>query len=516
MVIEMAREHCLGACAVLILIVFLSITPGIANGVMYTSDCAWTIEEGRQGRARCGLVAGPCDARVSWSRTFHGGGYIFSPICVGPDDVILLTVESEREGKHTVIMLDRDGHQILCLKLEGGTQNTSGPRSNAISDSQFYIKECYYPDDDLHLSCWDFSGNERWGLDLRFGEVVPVDGRGLAVIYNEGSDRGQMRIFDEEGGLLFEDTLNGWPYRAAFNAGGVATWAYYTWDYNWPLGGYAEWFCASELNPQGVSIHSGYFDSHITYPGWSIYYTKVNGLGNVFVSARKKVAAFADASLETKLWEYTPDGFTVWEDACGDPSGAWYVVYSTPDEDDGIGKLKLLRIGPDGTKSWHRSIGRPSGYSRYDQMCKCDSDGNVYYAFEGEVISLDPNGDERWRITFPQEYADILALDSSGAVYVRGLTDQTALFALSDGPPHHSRVRAKFADGAKAAEYQAGDELVILLQPYNFGDDQRVDAYLAVVAPDGSVFYFDGSGFSFPPTPWFTDVFMPNLSLIHI
>jgi len=478
-----------------------------ASGVISTSNCAWTIEEGRQGRARCALSEGPDCPNVIYSRRI-GQGLGFGGI--GPDAGLLLTTGWLQDNR--VLLLRSDGSTDLALPLPFTDPNWSGFEGCTIDNDHIYLCNTSNATSDMVLSCRHLDGTEVWAASVREGIVVPVEGRGLAVLANwRSNDRGLLTVFDEEGNVVSEQVLKHRPYIAAFNSDGVAAWAYYTWKYEYPFGADAEWFCASELNPDGVSIHSAHFPSYETYPAWGGYYTKVNELGNVLVTAKKKVAVFADASLETKLWEYTPEGFTVWEDACGDPTGAWFVVHSEPEGDDNdIGELRLLRIASDGTVSWDKSIGRPWGYSRYDQICKCDAAGNVYYGFEGEVISLDPNGAERWRMTFPEEYADVLALDSCGTLYVRGRTDQTTLFALSDHQPHHSRVRVKLPQRLGADGYSAGDELIVLLQPYNFGEDEVVDGYLAVILPYGAISFYTASGFRASPTPWFANVYLPN------
>ena len=170
-----------------------------------------------------------------------------------------------------------------------------------------------------------------------------------------------------------------------------------------------------------------------------------------------------------------------------------------------------MHLPGDGSRPWFRSL-QDTGTSYKGSGPICDVDSNVYLTRGGSVLSYSETGKLRWEIEVADYTLYIGPMDSQGMIYCRSWYEDTAsrFFAIGDGPPHRSRVRAKFADGAETAEYQAGHELVVLLQPYNFGDDQRVDAYLAIVAPDGSVLYFDGSGFSGSPTPWFTDVFMPN------
>lgn len=486
---------------------------GAAFGHISTSHCAWTIEEGRQGRARCGFSTGPGCPNVMYSRGMLEG-LAFGGI--GPEDRLLLTAGFLQDN--LVLLLRPDGSTDLRLPLPYTDPNWSGFCGRATDDDHIYLCNSNSGTRDDVLSCRRLDGSEVWNTTVRASIVVPVHHRGLAVLADwRTEDQGLMKVFDEHGNLVSEDVLKHCPYIAAFNADGIATWAYYTWEAV-PGGGFeAEWFCASELNPDGVSIHSAYFPSYETYPAWGGYYTKVNQLGNVFVAAKKKVAVFADASLEAKLWEYTPDGFTVWENACGDPFGGWYVVHALPESDnDWFRELKLLRIDPDGTPAWDKSMGRPWITMGTHSVCKCDAAGNVYYAFQGEVISLDPDGTERWRMTFPEDDMDVLALDSSGTVYVRGHTDRTSIFdqttllALSDHKPHHSRVRVKMPEREAGDVYQPGEEVIVLLQPYNFGEDEVVDGYLAVILPNGAISYYTSSGFRASPTPWFPNVYLPN------
>ena len=436
---------------------------------------------------------------------------------IGPDDCVAGSTYVT-QGNETVFVLDSDGRAKVSFEVPGGDQNWSGPLSCAVDNEHFYLLNEFYGD--MELSCRDLHGTEVWDRGLSTGNVIPVDGRGLAVAAdNTTSNTGKVTFFDAQGNLISEGMLLGSEGRPAFNAGGIAAWAYYTWKVLEPIQCEAEWFCASELNPHGVSIHDACFPyaQGYAYPAWSSYYAKVNESGNVFVSACKKVAAFADASLETKLWECTLDGFAVWENACGDPSGGWYVVHAQPEGDDGwFRELKLLRIDPDGTAAWDKSMGQPWSSISADSVCKCDAEANVYFAFEGEVISLDPSGSERWRRGLPEEYVSVMALDSSGTVYVRGDIDpttisyQTTLFALSDREPHHSRVRVKLLQRIQGDVYSLGDELTVLLQPYNFGEDEVVDGYLAVILPNGAMSFYTSSGWSASPTPWFPNVFLPN------
>jgi len=84
------------------------------------------------------------------------------------------------------------------------------------------------------------------------------------------------------------------------------------------------------------------------------------------------------------------------------------------------------------------------------------------------------------------------------------------IFAIGDGEPHHSRVRVKLPERAAADAYSPGDEVVILLQAYNFGEDEIVDGYLAVILPNGAVSYYIDAGWSASPPPWFANIYLPN------
>jgi len=99
---------------------------------------------------------------------------------------------------------------------------------------------------------------------------------------------------------------------------------------------------------------------------------------------------------------------------------------------------------------------------------------------------------------------------------VRGHTDRTTIFdqttllALSDHKPHHPRARVNLPQRLGAEEYSPGEEVILLVQPYNFGEDEVVDGYLAVILPNGAISYYTPSGWSASPTPWFPNVYLPN------
>lgn len=489
------------------IIIFLSVNLcSTMLGEISTSECAWTIIEGLQGRVRSGasvVPAGPC---LLYSRTFGSEGRRgFSFTGIGQGDLVVLTSEGEVEDEHKLIMIGSDGRVQRC-------HNVRDLWGETIDNQHVYLAKSNI-DREMILSCRTLDGVEMWRTRIGTAAIVPVNHKGLVTIGMFAEYTGTMKVFDEAGNLVCEDRC---ADNAAFDAGGFFVWATSGWDFD-PWGGAQVTYRAcSETNREGAQFHSRYYQTVEYYPPyWSEEYAKVNAMGQVLVSGERMIALFEDTALSEILWSHHLEGYTVYENACGDPMGGWYVVHAEPQgEDDYLSDAKIMitRIERDGSRSWNKILQWTESYpiASYP-FCICDAEGSVYIALGGEVLSYSPDGSERWRIRLAENDVRLLAMDSRGTLYVKKReADDPRLFALSSSPPHHSRIRVKLPQRLEGDVYSAGEELVVLLQPYNFGEDETVDAYMALIVPGGSLFFWTGDQWSASPMPLFTDIYMPN------
>ncbi|MCD6326782.1 hypothetical protein J7M28_04405 [bacterium] len=502
----MDRENCCGhlrpflkgACALLL---FVMAIPSVKAEIS-TARCAWTTDEGDQGGTRCAKGPGPASPHITYRRLF-GSGIYYGPGFAGidPDDRPVVTRSSLREGCN-VLFLALDGHTEHYLWANDGST-----AAGAIDDERFYsgIME---PDKEMLLHCRTFEGHEIWNALCIDGRLIPVNGRGLAVV-GPWFGRDLMQFFDSEGQLVSETSLripgaDSCTVRGpAFDSHGVAVWEATTFEGS---GSGSHHFVASEMHTDFVEFCSSY--SWPWMPYGACPFVKVNALDNVLVHAAGKLVLYEDVTLENVLWEHHIAGSGTWEEACGDPMGGWWVVHAVGEE-DGTDRVMLQRINPDGSLGANNVIDHRDRTTEYNPIC--DTEGNVYSHTWNYVKSYAPDGALRWRIRVCDTNVRLRAIDSLGTIYVtQTVSRPTYLYAISDGEPHHPRVRVKLPERPAGNVYSAGDELIVLLQPYNFGEDEAVDAYLAVIAPNGAVAYYTSSGWSDSPTPWFSDIFMPN------
>lgn len=484
------------ALSALFCLVFAS---SMCLGQVLTDQCPWPSFYGDQGRGRTGWAPGPRSPGVLFSISFaadrdwdwgpHLGG-------ISSGDSIIITC----------IHRGRD-EDVLLAGCDGRTLNR---KSGSVSAAAVSNNMCYFmhrdSNDNLSLLCWAYDWSELWRASCIEGSAVPVAGRGIAVADEFGYPV-TLQFFDTDGQLISEDTdVLGRP---AFGPDGTAAWVEDRLEGD-PFGWHDYVYRArSEAAREGVEFTGGLGDIR-----WCASYTKVNDLGHVLVAADKKVVVFEDVNLARVLSEHEVEGYVVWEGACADPSGVWYVVHATRrDETDEMQQVMLERIEPDGSISFDIRLQRPTGIYGYDYYYPiCDANGDVYISFDdGRLASYDHTGNRRWSLDLSGNEVELLGADSRGVLYAsERVGTPPKLFAIGDGEPQHSRVRVKLPDRAARNAYSPGDELVVLLQPYNFGEDEVVDGYLAVVLPNGAISFYTASGWSASPTPWFPGVFLPN------
>ena len=383
--------------------------------------------------------------------------------------------------------------------------------TETLDDRHLYLSE-RISRDEVFLYSYSFDGALQWDASAVTGDVVPVDGRGLAVLgpwYNLQI----VQFFGADGRLISEDSLT-MPgeelctvHDPAFNSDGVVVWVVHTSEQVFPWGGMTyHYYIASEANWSFTEFHTK--GSSLDGPYGAESFAKVNAQDNVLVNCGGRLFLFDDVSLDSVLWEHELEGYPTWTETCGDPMGGWWVVHAVGEE-NGWDTVMLQRINPDGSLGCNEVIDHLERTTKYYPIC--DIEGNVYYCLGGEIMSYSPEGEGRWRMRLSDRNICIHGMDSRGVIYASEFyASPPRLFAIGDGEPHHSRVRVKLPERLEGDVYSPGDELSVLLHPYNFGEDEVVDGYLAVILPNAAIFYYASSSLSASPTPWFSGVYMPN------
>jgi len=491
------RPFLKAASALLLLVIAI---PSVKAQIS-TARCAWTIDEADQGRTRCAKGPGPASAQIIYRRLF-GTGIYYGPGFAGidPDDRPVVTRSSEREGCN-LLFLALDGHSEHHL-----WGNDGSTAAGTIDDEHFY-SGIIERDKERTVNCRTFEGQEVWNTLCIDGQWIPVNGRGLAIV-GPWFRRNVIHFFDGQGQLVSKQPLlvagEGSASLPAFDPDGVAAWVVRTHE---PHDNTRHWTAYSEANREGVEVYSRYNTG--TVARFSISYAKVNDLGNVLVSACRKVILFEDVTLQNIVWERFVEGHTHGEEACADPSGAWYVVHYEPETDHERGKVMLARIEADGEIAWDNLIDRPSSVTATHPIC--DSDGNLYISKWNYLESYATDGSRRWRVRVSDGNVCIHGMNSQGVIYASDVEGSPPyLFAIGESEPHHSRVRVKLPERPAGDVYSPGEDVVVLLQPYNFGEDEVVDGYLAVILPNWAISYYTDAGWSASPTPWFPNVYLPN------
>ena len=487
------------ACAVFLLSLCCAVQ--LSAGVhVSTEECAW-LPGGGQGRTGCAKAAGPAAPNVlRWRVLGAGPQYGTSFGGIGAEHVLF----KGWPGEYPTCLLARDGHTLVSIDDRWGAAET-------LDDSHLYLSSLQSRDEAILYAC-SSHGSLQWQAVSITGDCVPVNRRGLAV-FGPWYDLKTMQFFDADGCLISEDSLR-IPGEdmctvdiPAFNSDGVAVWQASTSE-EWPWGGGKTYYfhAASEVRGDFFEFYSG--SSSPEMPYGACPFVKVNALDNVLLHAGGELLLYEDVTLENVLWQHHIAGSGTWEEACGDPMGGWWVVHAE-NESDGTDRVMLQRINPDGSLGPNKVIDRLERTMKYHPIC--DIEGNVYYCLGGEVMSYSPEGEGRWRMHLSEKNVWIHGMDSRGVIYVSEFyASPPRLFAIGDGEPHHSRVRVKLPERAAGDVYSAGEEVVVLVQPYNFGEDEVVDGYLAVILPTGAVSYYTDSGWSESPAPWFPNVYLPN------
>ncbi|MFL5814865.1 MAG: SBBP repeat-containing protein [Bdellovibrionia bacterium] len=187
----------------------------------------------------------------------------------------------------------------------------------------------------------------------------------------------------------------------------------------------------------------------------------IDGLGNLYVagttdggldgnsqSGGKDFFVTKYSSSGTKLWtrQLGTDAWTVAYAVATDPSGNVFVAGLTQDGLDGNTfagdeDFFVTKYDPSGTKLWTRELGAASGWTEAYAVAT-DSSGNVFVAgstaagLDGNTITgwedffvtkYDPSGTKLWTkqlgVASHGVWANAVATDSSGNVYVAGNTD---------------------------------------------------------------------------------------------
>jgi len=466
------------------------IIPALVVGEVSTSHCAWPLDRCDQGRTSMAKAQGPCAPNTVYSRRYGTAEY------VGPDNLTLA---------YGIWLLAPDGH--LIWELAEGIFGVAG-----FDDHHFYLE--YYPSQysDWHLRSFDLEGRLLWEGPsmLRYSEFSIIQGRGIAI----SNGTGLISFFSELGELTEKiqatsAATTGESYyfsKPAFNSDGTAVWLQ---GIRYFLGrSYVKYMISSEL-----CLDPAWIDSYATeeLKEDTVDAVAINEGGRVFFFTPRQVTAYEDAHLQTKLWQHEFDhGWISWDMYCCDPFGGCYVVVAK-ERNSEVDGFDLVRLDQNGGKAWTLRL-EPTGASYTGEGPICDSAGNVYLTRRGELVSYSSEGELRWALELGYHLLYLGPMDSRGCIYCSQWwsAPNRKRFLVGDMPPQHSRVLVKRPERLNGDVYSPGDEVVILLQPYNFGEDEVVDGYLAVILPNGAISYYTDAGFSASPTPWFANIYLPN------
>ncbi|MBN1593013.1 MAG: hypothetical protein JW941_07195 [Candidatus Coatesbacteria bacterium] len=423
---------------------------------------------------------------------------------IGPDDVaLIIAAKADNEGKRTALLTGSDGHTIW-------RDRSDFPRPEAFDDQRFYISR-FTSDDNENgiMTAFDLEGRELWEVSPIYSTtgVRIVEERGIAICEYGGS-AAFLTEYGERTGEIHPISGTSWGdpghfIGPVFDRLGAALWL----EDVWRDAGSTD-YVSSELHPEPVRVCTHSRDDRRSYsPAAAI----ANPNGLIFCFVQNQVTVFTDAYLQTILWSYIlNDAFIYGYCFCSDPFNGCYLISGEQDGSN-LDGFDLVHLNEEGELDWRIELQR-SGQS-YDGCAPiCDPSGNVYLTKAGTLLSYSPSGELRWRLEVTDYRIYVGPMNSGGAIYCHSWYEDTdnRLFAIGDGPPHHSRVRAKLPERSSGNIYSPGEELTVQLQPYNFGEDEAVDGYLALLLPDGSVFYYTGSSLTAIPTAWFSEVFMPN------
>jgi uncharacterized delta-60 repeat protein len=441
----MNARRCLSAGLIVLLFAALPLVPGTGqpdrasaakwvaryNGTGNGADRAWAMAVDKSGNV---VVTGQSAATADWYSSSDFATVKYSP--TGKRLWVQRYDGSQnRDDSARAIAVDAAGNVFVT-----GTTN--------LSDGDFILTVKYGPDG---KRLW-IRRHDDGVTDTNAGWAVAVDASGNAYVAGEVWDPGSATNCDAviikynpSGKALWAKKVNGaangWDSLNAIATDGAGN--VYAAGKSWGAGTSFD-YLAVKLNSNGKLLWAK------KYNGTGNLDDRVNAMavdaaGNVYVTGESQVAGmdFDYATLKydaagNQLWVQRYDGpgnDTDQAAALGvDGSGNVYVT-GISDGAAGDADAATIKYGPDGDEVWVQRYNGPGKGADQAEALGLDAAGNIYitgsslaadrYYFDYVTIKYDAGGAPVWVKRYngsgrSDDYAEALALDKSGNVFVAG------------------------------------------------------------------------------------------------